>query len=224
MPFGLLMHPFIGIRALPILFAIARIEEHLGHNQRVCHGEIRGKKPGLRALKFNAEPVETAGAHLAVIEVFNVIGTAGDVQRFIGVGGSHHDGLGLGDGVIWFGFDDHAATRSTEIDGLDTGAQRDVETCGPGSDFGEAFHLFDAAGFAPAGQVEDRFFVRYGGDLQLHPPGNGRPVHHVEIRIERVQNLAIACPFHGNTTVGREFGRRGQTYGYFDGFPGLQRE
>jgi hypothetical protein len=130
--------------------------------------------------------------------------------------------LGVGDGVIRLGFDDHAAGRFAGVDGFDPGAELDGLTGGPGGTFGEGGDLLDGSGFAPAGFVEDGLFVFNLGESEGEGAGFGGAVDDEEIGIEGVEDLAVFSPFDGDTAVGREFGRGGKAGVDFEDLAGFE--
>ena len=107
---------------------------------------------------MDAEVVEAGGADEAVVEVLGVVGAAGDVD---GIAALEINGLGGGDGVVGFGFEDHAAGGGAGVEFGEFGAEGDFVAGGPGGEFGVGGEFLDGTGFAPAGAVEDRLFVFY---------------------------------------------------------------
>jgi hypothetical protein len=67
----------------------------LRHDQRVSEGEVGGEEAGGGSFVFDAEPIEAAIADVAVVEVFGVVGAAGDVEGFVLILCAQGDGLGL---------------------------------------------------------------------------------------------------------------------------------
>ena len=198
--FGLLVDTLIGVGPVAILFAVLFVAEELGDDEGVGDQQIGGQHAGCSAFVFEAKPVEAGGADLAVVEVFDVVSPAGDVE---GVAVSQRDGLGLRDGVVGLHFDDGAAVRDAEVDRMNIHPQGHVGVV-PWGLGGEGFDFLDGARFTPAREVKDGGFVFDGGDFEFGWPRFWGFVDDVEVGIEGVEDFAEPGELDGNSTIGRQ--------------------
>ena len=200
MTFGLLVDTLIGVGPVAILFAVLLVAEELGDDEGVGDQQVGGQHAGCSAFVFEAKPVEAGGADLAVVEVFDVVSPAGDVE---GVAVSQRDGLGLRDGVVGLHFDDGAAVRDAEVDRMNIHPQGHVGVV-PWGLGGEGFDFLDGARFTPAREVKDGGFVFDGGDFEFGWPRFWGFVDDVEVGIEGVEDFAEPGELDGNSTIGRQ--------------------
>ncbi len=153
--------------------------------------QVRRQQAWFFPLEDDLKPVIARLPDPAVVEIFDIVGSARDQDALNALAFRYLDHLSLFGRIVRLMFDARSRRQSRlQVDRFDRYTQRDALPLRPRSVVREGHSLWSDPRFAPARAFEDRRLICDRRYLQRIIAGDGNAIDQIDISVERVQDFS----------------------------------